>query len=219
MVTATESALCIRWPKSKLQLQHQFFQWIFRTDFLEDWLVWSVCSSRDLQEPSPTPQFKSISSSVLSLLCGSTLTSVCDYWKNHSFDSVQFGLVAQLCPILCNPMNHSTLGLPVHHPLPEFTQTHVHWVGGAIQPSHRLSSPPLPALNLFSSILGTYRPREFIFPCPIFLPIHTVDGVLKARTLKWFAIAFSSGPHSVRPRHHDLSILGGPTWHCLVSLS
>ena len=63
-----------------------------------------------------------------------------------------------------------------------------------------------------SSILGTYRPGEFIFQCPIFLPFHTVHGVLKARILKWFAIPFSSGPHSVRPLHHDSSVLGGPTW-------
>ena len=49
--------------------------------------------------------------------------------------------------------------------------------------------------------------------------VHTVHGVLKARMLKWFAIPFSSGPHSVRPLHHDLSVLGGPTRHGLVSLS
>ena len=54
---------------------------------------------------------------------------------------------AQSCPTLCNPMNHSTPGLPVHHQLPEFTQTHVHWVGDAIQPSHPLSSPCPPAPN------------------------------------------------------------------------
>ena len=54
-----------------------------------------------------------------------------------------------------------------------------------------------------SSILGTYQPGVFIFQCPIFLPFHTVRGVLKARILKWFAIPFSSGPHSVRPLHHD----------------
>ena len=54
---------------------------------------------------------------------------------------VQFSSVAQSCPTLCDPMNCSTPGLPVHHQLPEFTQTHVHRVGGAIQPSHPLSSP------------------------------------------------------------------------------
>ena len=62
--------------------------------------------------------------------------------------SVQFSSVAQSCPTLCDPMNCSMPGLPVHHQLPESTQTHVHWVGDAIQPSHPLSSPSPPALNL-----------------------------------------------------------------------
>ena len=70
-----------------------------------------------------------------------------------------------------------------------------------------------------SNILGTYRRGEFIFQCPIFLPFHTVHGVLKARILKWFAIPFSSGQRFVRTLHHDPSILGGPTWHGLVSFS
>ena len=61
--------------------------------------------------------------------------------------SVQFSSVAQLCPTLCDPMNRSTPGLPVHHQCPEFTQTHVHQVSDAIQPSHPLSSPPPPAPN------------------------------------------------------------------------
>ena len=62
-------------------------------------------------------------------------------------DSAQFSSVAQSCQTLCNPMNRSTPGLPVHHQLPEFTQAHVHWVGDAIQPSHPLSSPSPPAPN------------------------------------------------------------------------
>ena len=62
--------------------------------------------------------------------------------------SVQFISVTQSCPTLCNPMNCSTPGLPVHHQLPEFTQTHVHRVGDAIQLSHPLSSPSPPALNI-----------------------------------------------------------------------
>ena len=57
-----------------------------------------------------------------------------------------------------------------------------------------------------SSILGTYPPGEFIFQCSIFLLFHTVHSVLKARILKWFAIPFSSGPHFVRPLHHDPSV-------------
>ena len=62
---------------------------------------------------------------------------------------VQFSSVSQSCPTLCEPMNRSTPGLPVHHQLPEFTQAYAHWVSDAIQPSHPLSSPSLPALNLF----------------------------------------------------------------------
>ena len=62
--------------------------------------------------------------------------------------SVQFSSVAQSCLTLCDPMNHSTPGLPVHRQLPESAQTHVHCVGDAIQPSHPLPSPSPPALNL-----------------------------------------------------------------------
>ena len=62
--------------------------------------------------------------------------------------SVQFTSVAQLCPTLCNPMDGSMPGLPVHYQLPEFTQTHVHGVGDAIQPSYPLSSPSPPTFNL-----------------------------------------------------------------------
>ena len=64
------------------------------------------------------------------------------------FSSVQFSSVAQSCPTLCEPMNCSTPGLPVHHQLSEFTQTYVHWGDDAIQPSHLLSSPSPPAVNL-----------------------------------------------------------------------
>ena len=77
--------------------------------------------------------------------------------------SVQFSSVAQACPTLCNPMNRSTPGLPVHHHLPEFTQTHVHQVSDAIQPSHPRSSPSPPApippsIRVFSNE-STHRMR------------------------------------------------------------
>ena len=62
-------------------------------------------------------------------------------------ETIQFSSVAQSCPSPCNPMNRSTPGLPVHHQLPEFTQTHVHRVGDATLPSHPLSSPSPPAPN------------------------------------------------------------------------
>ena len=64
------------------------------------------------------------------------------------FSSAQFSPVSQLCPTLCDTMDCSMPGLSVHRQLPEFTQTHVHWVSDAIQPSHPLSSPPPPAFNL-----------------------------------------------------------------------
>ena len=66
---------------------------------------------------------------------------------------VQLSSVAQSCLTLCDPMDCSTPGLPVHHQLPEFTQTHVHWVGDAIQPSYPLSSPSPPSLSLSRAML------------------------------------------------------------------
>ena len=93
-------------------------------------------------------------------------------WYIYTMEySVQFSSVAQSCPTLCNPMNCSTPGLPVHHHLPEFTQTHVHQIGDAIQPSHPLSSPFPPApnpsqhysaikKNTFESVLMRWMKRE-----------------------------------------------------------
>ena len=68
-------------------------------------------------------------------------------YKSIMNKEIQFSSVAQLCPTLCDPMNRSMPGLPVHHQLLEFTQTHVHRVSDAIQPSHPLSSPSPPAPN------------------------------------------------------------------------
>ena len=75
---------------------------------------------------------------------------------NPILHSYQFSSVAQTCLTLCDPMNRSMPGLPVHHQLPEFTQTHVHRVGDAIQPSHPLSSPSPPTFNL-SPHLGLFK--------------------------------------------------------------
>ena len=77
----------------------------------------------------------------------STLINSGMYQMRHSLSSVQFSSVAQSCPTLCDPMKRSIPGLPVHHQLPEFTQTHVHRVSDAIKPSHPLSSPSPPAHN------------------------------------------------------------------------
>ena len=72
--------------------------------------------------------------------------------------------ITQSCLTLCDPMDCSTLGLPVHHQLLELAQTHVHWVGDAIQPSHPLSSPSPPAFNLSSHWRRKWQ------PIPVFLP-------------------------------------------------
>ena len=96
--------------------------------------------------------------------------------------SVQFSSVTQSCPTLCNPMNRSTPGLPVHHQLPEFTQTHVHGVGDAIQPSHPLSSP-------FSS-------------CPQSLPsirVFSNESTLCMRWPKYWSFSFSISPSNKHP--------------------
>ena len=74
----------------EFQLQHQSLQWTPRTDLLWDGLVGSPCSPRESQESSPTPQCKSINSSVLSFLYSPTLTSIYDHWKNHSLDYTTF---------------------------------------------------------------------------------------------------------------------------------
>ena len=88
--------------------------------------------------------------------------------------SVQFSSVTQSCPTLCDPMNRSTPGLPAHHQLPEFTQTHVHRVSDAIQPSHPLSSPSPPAPNpsqhqgLFQGINSSHEVAKVLE----FQPLH-----------------------------------------------
>ena len=71
--------------------------------------------------------------------------------SGKSIHTYQLSSVAQLCPTICDPMNRSTPGLPVHHQLSEFTQTHIHRVSDAIQPSHPLSSPSPPAPQSFSA--------------------------------------------------------------------
>ena len=91
-VFSNESTLHHMVQVLELQLQHQWFQWIFRVDFFYDWLIWSPCCPRDSQESSPAPQFESISSLALSPFYGPTLTSIYDYWKNCSFD------YTNLCP-------------------------------------------------------------------------------------------------------------------------
>ena len=93
-------------------------------------------------EPGPLPQPDGHSQLLLCDSSWADTNEVNTYIFNTC--SVQFNSVAQSCPTLCDPMNCSTPGLPVHHQFLEFTQTHVHQVGDAIQPSHPLPSPSPP---------------------------------------------------------------------------
>ena len=163
-VFSNESTLRMRWPK----------YWSFSFSIIPSKEIPGLISFRmdwlDLLAVQGT--LKSLlqhhSSKASILWCSAfftvQLTSIHDHRKNHSLDymdlwwqsnvsafeyaiSDQIRSVTQSCPTLCNPMNRSTPGLPVHHQLPKFTQTHVHRVSDAIQPSHPLSSPSPPALN------------------------------------------------------------------------
>ena len=101
-VLSNELVLHIRLAKvSELQLQYQSFQWIYRVDFLKDWIISSPCCPRDSQEFSLGPQFESIISLVLSLLYGPAVT--CDYWQNHSID--QMDLLGKMMSLLFNTLS------------------------------------------------------------------------------------------------------------------
>ena len=108
-----------------------------------------------LPSPSPGESFwprDQTHVSCVSCIAGRFFT----HWAIREAQICQYSSVAQSCPTLCNPMDCSMPGLPVHHQLPEFTQTHVHRVGDAIQPSHPLSSPSPPAFN-FPQNQGLFR--------------------------------------------------------------
>ena len=168
-VFSNESAHLIRWPN------YWSFSFIVSPPIEYSGLIFRInwfglLAVQGTQESSPTPQFKNLNSSALRFLYSPTL--IHDYWIKLSFEWMnhcqqsqfsQFISVAQSCPTLCDPMNRSTPGLPVHHQLPEFTQTHIHWVSDAIQASHPLSSPsplapnPSQHLSLFQWVNSSHE--------------------------------------------------------------
>ena len=138
---------------------------------------------------------------------------------------IQFSSVAQLCPTLCDPMDCSTPGLPVHHQLPEFTQTHVHWVGDAIQPSHPLSSPSPPTFNLsqhqdlFQWVSSSIRwPKYWSFSFST-SPSNEYSGLITFR-MDWLDILAVQGTLKSLPQYHSskasiLHFLYSPTFTCI----
>ena len=95
--------------------------------------------------------------------------------------SVQFSSVTQSCLTRCDPMNRSTPGLPVHHQLPEFTPTHVHRVGDAIQPSHLC------------------RPLLLLPPIPPSIRVFSNESTLRMRWPKYWSFSFSISPSKENP--------------------
>ena len=125
-----------------------------------------------------------------------------------SKQSSPFSSVAQSCPTLCDPMNRSTPGLPVHHQLPEFTQSHVHRVSDAIQPSHPLSSPSPPAPNpsqhqsLFNeSALHMMWPKYWSFSFSI-IPSKEIPGLISFR-MDWLHLLEVQGTLKSLLQHHS----------------
>ena len=106
--------------------------------------------------------------------------------------SVQFSSVAQLCLTLCNCMDCSAPGLPGHNQLPEFTQTHVHWVSDAIQPSHPLSSPSLPPSVFPRS--GSFQMSQFFASCGQRIEVSASTSILPMNTLDWFTLGSPWSP-------------------------
>ena len=133
------------------------------------------------------------------------------FFKIVFFRSDQIRSVAQWCLTLCDPKNRSTPGLPVHHQLPEFPETHVHWVSDAIQPSHPLSSPsPLapnpPSIRVFSneSTLHMRWPKYWSFSFSI-IPSKEIPGLICFR-MDWLDLLAVQGTLESSPTPQFKSI-------------
>ena len=130
------------------------------------------------------------------------------FFNSAALTSIQSSSVAQSCPTHCDPMKHSMSGLPVHHQLPEFTQTHVHRVRDAIQPSHPRSfpSPPAPIpprIRVFSneSTLHMRWPKYWSFSFSI-IPPKEIPGLISFR-MDWLDLLAVQGTLKSLLQHHS----------------
>ena len=129
---------------------------------------------------------------------------------NHPWDtdtSVQFSSVTLSCPTLCNPMDCNMPGLCVHGQLPEFTQTHVHWVGDGIQPSHPLSSPSPPAFSLsqhqglFKWVSSSHQVAKVLEFQLSISPSNEYSGLISFR-MDWLDLCVVQGTRKSLLQHH-----------------
>ena len=120
----------------------------------------------------------------------------------------QFSSVTQSCLTLCKPMDCSTPGFPVHHQIPEHTQTHVHWVSDTIQPSHPLLSPPPPVFNLsqhqglFKSVSSSHQVAKVLEFQVSISPFNEYSGLISLR-INWFDLLAVQGTLKSLLQHHS----------------
>jgi len=133
----------------------------------------------------------------MNLIYGNTPSHQAEAKVNHLERNVNYlsqfiwvNYISQLCPILCDPMDGSMPGFPVHHQLLELTQTHAHWVGDAIQPSHPLLSPSPPAFNL-SQHQGSFQISQFFTSGGQSFGISASASVLPMSIQDWFPLGLT----------------------------
>ena len=140
-------------------------------------------------------------------------------WSQDQFNSVRF---SQSCPTLCDPMDCSMPGFPVHHQLPKLVQTHVHWVSDAIQPSHPLLAPSPPAFNLsqhpslFQWVSSSHQvAKKLEFQLQI-SPSNEYSGLISFR-MDWFDLAVQETLKSLL-QHQSFPFYCFPLFLCIVHL-
>ena len=142
------------------------------------------------------------------LISEAYLWGECLWQRNLLNLGLQFSSVAQLFLTLCDPMNSNTPGLPVHHHLLEFTQTHVHWVRDAIQPSHPLSSPSPPAPNpsqhqtLFQWVNSSHEVAKVLATSFSIIPSKEIPGLISFR-MDWLDLLAAQGTLKSLLQHHS----------------
>ena len=206
----------------EFQLQHQSFQWIFRTDFHKDWLTSSPCSLRDSQESSLTPQFKSSNSLAVSFLYSPTLTSIHDYWKKHSFDekdicwqsTVSAFLMLSRLVIVFLPRSKRLLISWLQSPsavifssvqslsrVRLFATPWIAWHQASLSITNSRSSLKLMSIELVmpSSHLILCRPRPLLPPFPPRIRVFSNESTLPMRWLKYWSFSFRISPSKEHP--------------------